>query len=89
VDPRAGLDDVEKRKFLPHRDSNADPSVVEPVASRFTDCDIPASWNSAKLIKHRDNFTFINRRHVQWDRQNCLRIDLEYAEDSYFCQPDT
>jgi hypothetical protein len=36
VDPRAGLDDV-KRKFLTQRDSNSDPSVVQPVASRYTD----------------------------------------------------
>jgi hypothetical protein len=36
VDPRAGLDDVEKRKS-----SNSDPSVVQPVASRYTDCAIP------------------------------------------------
>jgi hypothetical protein len=26
-----------------HRDSNSDPSVVQPVASRYTDCAIPAS----------------------------------------------
>jgi hypothetical protein len=32
VDPRAGLDDVEKRKSRPYRDSNSDPSVVQPVA---------------------------------------------------------
>jgi hypothetical protein len=34
--PRTGLDDVKKRKFLPHRDSNCDPLVVQPVASRYT-----------------------------------------------------
>jgi hypothetical protein len=27
---------MEKRKFLPYRDSNSDPSVVQPVASRYT-----------------------------------------------------
>jgi hypothetical protein len=35
-DPRVGLDDVEKRKFLTYPDSNSDPSVVQPVASRYT-----------------------------------------------------
>jgi hypothetical protein len=40
VGPRAGLDDVEMRKFFPHRDSNSGLSVVQPVASRYTDCAI-------------------------------------------------
>jgi hypothetical protein len=34
VGPRAGLDDAEKRKFLIYRDSNSEPYVVQPVASR-------------------------------------------------------
>jgi hypothetical protein len=42
VDPRAGLNDVEMRKFLPHRNSNSDLSAVQPVASRYTDCPLPA-----------------------------------------------
>jgi hypothetical protein len=37
LDPRAGLDDMEKRKFSPYRYSNSDPSVAHPVASRYTD----------------------------------------------------
>jgi hypothetical protein len=39
---RSGLDDVEKRKILHCRDSNSDPSAAQPVASRYTDCAIPA-----------------------------------------------
>jgi hypothetical protein len=39
VRPRAGLDDVEKRKFLTLPGS--DPSVVQLVASRYTDY----AWN--------------------------------------------
>jgi hypothetical protein len=42
VDPRAGLDHMEKWKFLPHRDSYSRPPIVQPVASRYTDWAIPA-----------------------------------------------
>jgi hypothetical protein len=41
VDPRTGLDDMEKRKFLPHRESNSCPLGVRPVASSYTDYAIP------------------------------------------------
>jgi hypothetical protein len=37
VDPRAGLDDVEKRKLLTLPGLELDPSIVELVASRYTD----------------------------------------------------
>jgi hypothetical protein len=37
VGPEAGLNDVEKKNSSPYRDSNSDPSVVQPVASRYTD----------------------------------------------------
>jgi hypothetical protein len=40
VDPRAGLDDVEKRKFLTLTGLELQtPSVVQPVASHYTDLD--------------------------------------------------
>jgi hypothetical protein len=38
VDPRAGLDNLERRKFLPPPGLNSDPSVVQPVVSAYTDC---------------------------------------------------
>jgi hypothetical protein len=38
VDPRAGLDDVEKRKFLTLPGLKLDPLVVQPIGSRYTDC---------------------------------------------------
>jgi hypothetical protein len=41
VDPRAGLDDVEKRKFLT-LPGPLDLSAVQPVASRYTDYAVPA-----------------------------------------------
>jgi hypothetical protein len=33
VGPSVGLDDMEKRKFWSYRDSNSDPSVVQPVGA--------------------------------------------------------
>jgi hypothetical protein len=44
VDPRAGQDEVEKRKFLTLRDLNSDLPVVQPVASRCTDYVIRAPY---------------------------------------------
>jgi hypothetical protein len=42
VDPRADLDDVEKRKFLTLPELKLDISAVQPVASRYTYYAIPA-----------------------------------------------
>jgi hypothetical protein len=36
VDPRASLD--EEEKLCPYRDSSSDPSIFQPVASRYTVC---------------------------------------------------
>jgi hypothetical protein len=35
MDPIASLDDVEKEKLLPYRDSNSDSSVVQPIATFY------------------------------------------------------
>jgi hypothetical protein len=42
VGPRAGLEYMESKKFLVLPDSNSDPSVVQPVANRYTNYTIPA-----------------------------------------------
>jgi hypothetical protein len=42
VDPRPGLDDVEKRKFLTLPGLELDSSVVQPVVSRYIDYSVPA-----------------------------------------------
>jgi hypothetical protein len=42
VDLRDGLDDLEKRKFLTLPGLELYPSVVQPVASRYTEYVIPA-----------------------------------------------
>jgi hypothetical protein len=45
VGRRTGLDDAEGRKSCPYRDSNSNSSAFLPVASRYTDCAIPAPPN--------------------------------------------
>jgi hypothetical protein len=42
VGPRAGVDDVEKRKFFTPQDLNSGSSVVQPISSRCTDYSVPA-----------------------------------------------
>jgi hypothetical protein len=42
VGPKTGLEDMEKRKSYPYWESNSDPSAVQPIASSYTDCAIPA-----------------------------------------------
>jgi hypothetical protein len=56
VDPRAGLDDL-KRTFLtlaglelPYRDSNSNSSVIQPIASCYTDCAIPTPDRIIRFI---------------------------------------
>jgi hypothetical protein len=43
--PRADLDEIEKIIILPCRESNSDPSVLEPLASRY-----PGSIKRAKVV---------------------------------------
>jgi hypothetical protein len=48
VDPRTGLDDLEKRKSS--QDSNSNPSVVQPVVSHYTDYAILSLLNQGKSV---------------------------------------
>jgi hypothetical protein len=58
VDPRVGLDDVEKRKFLTLPGLELDLLVVQPVPSRYTDYAIPVNFNYNRISKNVTNFDF-------------------------------
>jgi hypothetical protein len=60
VDPRAGLNDVEKIKFFTLPGLELDPSVVHPVASRYTDYAIPAPVIKIYKIFKLLLFIFVN-----------------------------
>jgi hypothetical protein len=49
VDPRAGVDDVVKVKFLTTPELELDPSVVQPVANSYTDCAIPKGYKKLDI----------------------------------------
>jgi hypothetical protein len=51
VDPRTGMDDVQKRKFLTLPGLELRPSLVQPVASRYTDYAIPAHYKLQAIFE--------------------------------------
>jgi hypothetical protein len=51
VGPIIGLDDVEKRKLLTLPGLELDPSVLQAVAIRYTDCAIPAILKAGRHKK--------------------------------------
>jgi hypothetical protein len=61
VDPRAGLDDMEKKTFLTLPGLELRPSVAKPVANRYTDCPIPAHEcdHSTSIKPHPPPSTFL------------------------------
>jgi hypothetical protein len=57
LDPRAGLDDVEKTKFFTLPNSNSGPSVVQPVASCYPGSSITVKVNNMEhhVLKANDS----------------------------------
>jgi hypothetical protein len=60
VGPRAGRDDVEKRKILTLLGLELHPSVVQPVVSRYTDCAIPAPSRPLTQIESLSRGSVLN-----------------------------
>jgi hypothetical protein len=48
---RAGVDDVERRKYFLYRVSNCDPSTVQFIANCYTDCTIPPPLKFRLYVK--------------------------------------
>jgi hypothetical protein len=51
VGPRTGLHDVGRIKYCLYRDTNSDPSAVQPLASCYTDCAVP--FPDAEISQHK------------------------------------
>jgi hypothetical protein len=79
MDLRVGLDDLENRKFFTLPDSNSDPSVVQSVASRYTDYAIPApiSVRVPCIKRSRDSIVGIAASYVLDDRGVGVRVPVK------------
>jgi hypothetical protein len=62
VDPRAGLDDVEKRKFFTLPGFKSDPLVIQAIARCYTDYAIPAP--------HENNSSHNKNKREKGETQN-------------------
>jgi hypothetical protein len=79
VDNRDGLDGVEKKKFLTLQGLNSDPSVVQPLASRYTGSAIPAL-----IYIIRTNTSTATLRVVGGDEKENLKSEtVQYGRDSH------
>jgi hypothetical protein len=62
VDPRAGLDDMEKKIFLTLLGLEIHPSVVQPVTSLYTDYAIPALEKTEILGENLPQCHFVHHK---------------------------
>jgi hypothetical protein len=69
----ASLDDMEKRNFLTSPGSYSDPSVVQPVSSRYTDC------VTAALVMLKQGSENITRRLSHLLDVSCLAATVDFA----------
>jgi hypothetical protein len=84
VYPRVGLDDMEKWKFLTLPGLKLrPPSVVQPVASRYTDRAIPANWSPYQTL--RDWFElFMRHRIIKKKPRNIVHVRPCYLTFFFF-----
>jgi hypothetical protein len=87
VGPRSGLDAVE-----PYRDSNSNFSIVQPVASNYTDYDIPTIGYVMKVVAHvvvADSYCCWRSLNIS-DLLHCSQISgLETCTDRQTDRPAT
>jgi hypothetical protein len=79
VEPRVGLDDMDKWKFFSLPNSKSEPSLVQPVTSRYTDCPPPPRLNCAFQYLLRPNIAtlLLQLLCVTFVRTVLLNFDLE------------
>jgi hypothetical protein len=64
VSRRADLKEWRTKNSRPYRDSNSDPSVVQPVGSRYTNCAIAAPLIKCSFQKSVSNIRILNLTRV-------------------------
>jgi hypothetical protein len=74
-------------KSFPYRDSNSDPSIVQPVASRCTDCAIPAPrlWTNRSrevIFRHYLEGAVGNTKNLSRDSQCSVEIRAEHLPNT-------
>jgi hypothetical protein len=78
--PRTSMDDTESRKSCTYWDLNSKPSDVQPVASHYTDCAIPAP-------KEYDFFTNVQVGFwtlIYWQFIYCVSVYILATENQVF-----
>jgi hypothetical protein len=80
VGPIASLDDAEKRNYTPYRDLNTNHSVVQPVASCYTDYAIPAPIIPESITEI--SMSCVTKLHLLSSQYPCKKLDYyqEYNE---------
>jgi hypothetical protein len=90
VGPTAVLDNAERKKIWPYRDSNSESTTVQPVASSYTECAISTPKFPLKLhlIQNISPVEDYLKSKVSFMFQSAYKLpsDLENALNAGFCE---
>jgi hypothetical protein len=86
---RAGQEDVEKANSSPYRDCKSEPSVIQPIASRYTDCAISAPSKIYFIISHSQKIfsSFAVSSETKFHARRRLLMSLSFNELCWVTMP--